>query len=160
MPYYIYGTEQNDTLYGTANTVDIMYGYGGDDVLYGYDQPDYLYGGTGNDTLDGGANTDSFFFDTAPGPGNVDTILNFVTADDTIKLENAVYTALTTTGYLSAAAFCTGAAALDASDRIIYNSATGALYYDADGTGPTAQVQFATLVGVTGTVTNADFVVY
>lgn len=41
----------------------------------------------------------------------------------------------------------TGTAAAEADDRLIFDAA-GALYYDADGTGSAAQVQFATLVGV------------
>lgn len=157
---YIYGNDLNNVLYGGDSSFDVIYGFGGDDTLYGGGATDYLYGGTGNDILDGGIHPDAFIFDTAPGPGNVDTIQNYVVAEDAIWLENAVFTALTVTGTLSAAAFCVGAAAQDAADRIIYNSATGALYYDADGTGAAAQVQFATLVGVTGTVTNTEFEVY
>lgn len=136
-----------------------IHGWTGNDALYGLGGNDTLYGYGGNDTLDGGAGSDYFVFNTALGADNVDTILNYVAADDTIRLENAVFTALTATGTLSSAAFCVGTAALDASDRIIYDSATGDLWYDADGTGAKAAVKFATLVGVTDTVTNADFVV-
>ena len=50
-----------------------------------------------------------------------------------------------TLGLLAADLFTIGSAATDGSDRFIYNSATGALSFDADGSGSLAQVQFATL---------------
>jgi serralysin len=59
---------------------------------------------------------------------------------------------------LNANAFVSGAAAADANDRIIYNAATGQLFYDADGNGAGAAVLFATLDGKPP-VTAADFLV-
>ena len=77
--------------------------------------------------------------------------------DDTIELENAVFTGLAT-GVLAAGAFHIGAAAADGDDRIIYNDVTGALIFDADGSGAGAATWFATLT--TGpSPTNEDFVV-
>ena len=78
--------------------------------------------------------------------------------NDTIQLENAIFTALTATGTLAASRFRIGANALDANDNVIYNSATGALIYDADGNGAGAAVQVAT-IGVGLAMTNADIVV-
>jgi Ca2+-binding RTX toxin-like protein len=60
---------------------------------------------------------------------------------------------------LSAAAFRLGAAAADADDRIIYDSATGRIYYDADGSGGGAKVLFAQVAAGT-TLTNTDFDCY
>jgi serralysin len=88
----------------------------------------------------------------------MDTVTGFAAIDDVIQLENAVFTALAITGVLAAGAFNTGAAATQADDRIIYNSATGALLYDADGLGVAAGIQFAALTGAP-VISAADFVV-
>ncbi|MEI5682645.1 calcium-binding protein, partial [Mesorhizobium sp. CCNWLW179-1] len=71
-------------------------------------------------------------------------ITDYNLADDMIQLENAVFTGLAN-GWLSAGAFHTGAAAHDASDRIIYNKSTGDLLFDRDGLGGAAAIKFATL---------------
>ncbi|MCA3284798.1 MAG: hypothetical protein ING16_18275 [Roseomonas sp.] len=60
---------------------------------------------------------------------------------------------------MAAGAFTIGAAATTSAHRIIYNNVTGALFYDADGSGAGSVVQFATLAGVTGTITAAEFVI-
>ena len=62
-----------------------------------------------------------------------------------MRLENAVFAALKATGTLASAAFYVGAAAHDASDRIIYNKTTGALTYNSNGNAAGGAVQFATL---------------
>ncbi|MEQ1953265.1 S8 family serine peptidase [Mesorhizobium yinganensis] len=113
----------------------------------------------GNDTLTGLGGKDFFVFSSALGASNVDKITDFNVADDTIQLENAVFTALTSTGVLAAALFKDNfLAPIDADDRIIYNSNSGSLFYDADGAGGAAAVKFATLS--TGlALTAADFVV-
>ncbi len=60
--------------------------------------------------------------------------------------------------HLSSKAFVFGAVAADSSDRIIYDDATGALYFDADGSGAGAQVQFAQLDAHLA-LTNRDFLI-
>ncbi|HVQ08596.1 MAG TPA: calcium-binding protein [Allosphingosinicella sp.] len=116
-----------------------------------------LDGKGGNDLLAGLGGADTFAFTSALGAGNVDTIFDFSAADDTIALDDAVFTGLTP-GALPAGAFVTGAAAQDLDDRIIYNQATGQLFYDADGSGAGAAVHFATLSGAPA-ITAADFMV-
>jgi hypothetical protein len=116
-----------------------------------------LEGKGGSDTLRGLAGKDTFVFATAPSAGNIDTIVDFNAADDRFLLSDSVFTALSV-GTLSAAAFranTTGKAG-DASDRIIYETDTGKLFYDADGTGIAVGIHFAT-VGTNLAITNADF---
>ena len=141
----------------TGNALDnILFAGLGNNTLNGAGGADTLNGGLGNDTLTGGANNDVFVFNTALA-ANLDIITDYNVAADTVRLENAIFTGLAA-GVLSAGAFHIGAAAADASDRIIYNAATGALSFDADGLGGAAQIQFATLS--TGLLlTAADFVV-
>jgi Ca2+-binding RTX toxin-like protein len=152
------------TLTGSANInatgnglSNVLTGNSGNNVLEGGTGHDTLDGGAGADTLAGGTGNDTFRFTTALGVGNVDTISDYSVANDTIQLDNAVFTGLAA-GALAAGAFNTGAAATQADDRIVYNSATGALLFDVDGLGGAAAIHFATLS--TGLVmNNAEFLV-
>jgi serralysin len=154
-----------DTLNGDANN-DILNGNDGNDTLIGGNGADTLKGGNGNDTLaggagndmlTGGANLDSFRFDTAlNATTNVDRIFDFSSVDDKILLSSSIFAAAGPPGTLAAGAFVTGSSAADSGDRIIYDSATGALSYDQDGTGAAAAVQFAKLSTGLG-LTHANF---
>ena len=116
-------------------------------AIYGNAGANVLDGKGGNDLLTGGAGADIFAFTAALGAGNVDTIADFVAGTDKIGLDDAIFTAIGGLGALNANAFVTGAGAADADDRIVYNSATGQLFYDADGNGGGAAILFATLQG-------------
>jgi Ca2+-binding RTX toxin-like protein len=115
-------------------------------VLVGNAGNNVLDGGNGSDLLQGLSGADMFQFTTALGAGNVDTILDFAVGTDRITLDNTVFNTLPD-GALNPNAFFTGTAAHDADDRIMYDGATGQLFYDADGNGAGAQVLFATLTG-------------
>jgi len=65
--------------------------------------------------------------------------------DDTISLSKTIFKEIGKKGHLAADAFYAGKSAHDASDRILYDSKTGALLYDDDGIGSHAAVQFAAL---------------
>jgi len=118
-----------------------------------------ISGRGGNDTLTGGLGLDKFIFDTTLNSFlNVDRITDFSVAEDSIMLDDQAFAGVGALGTLGVANFRVGAAAGDASDRIIYNSTTGALFFDPDGTGSRAQTQFAVLGAGLG-LTNQDFVV-
>ena len=148
----------DDSLTGNSAANNIS-GGGGNDTLIGGLGNDTLIGGDGNDTLIGGLGNDNYVFNTPLGAGNIDTILGFSVADDTNHLENeGIFSALSVEGFLAADAFVIGAAATQADDRIIYNSSTGGLFYDPDGSGAAAAVQFATL-GTGLVLTNLNFLI-
>jgi serralysin len=126
-------------------------------AVYGNAGANILNGKGGNDTLVGFAGADQFLFDSAPAAGNVDYLADFLAGTDRIVLDDAAFAGLGL-GALSADAFVTGAAAGDGSDRIIYNSTTGALLFDADGNGAGAAIQFAQLSAGTA-LSASDFLV-
>jgi Ca2+-binding RTX toxin-like protein len=140
----ITGSKFADTIYGGKGN-DTLKGGAGNDVLKGDAGNDTLYGGLGKDVLTGGAGKDTFVFDTKLGATNVDTITDFSVKDDRIVLDDDIFKKIGKVGDLSAAAFHIGTKAHDASDRIIYDNKSGKLWYDADGNGKGAAVQFATL---------------
>lgn len=141
---------------GTGNTLNnTLIGNTGNNILNGDAGNDKLIGGDGADRLTGGTGNDIFLFKSLSG---IDTITDYSVANDTMQLENAVFTSLLTTGVLAADQFVFGTA-VDSNDYIIYNKTSGALYYDADGSGSsTASVQIA-LIGINLALTSAEFVV-
>ncbi|MDT4330223.1 hypothetical protein ACQE3E_02505 [Methylomonas sp. MED-D] len=98
-------------------------------------------------------------FDTALNAlTNNDLISDFSVVDDTLRLDNAIFAAFTATGNIAADQFRSGAGAtaLDANDYLIYDTNDGSLYYDADGNGVGARVEFVSLTGIPA-LTAADF---
>lgn len=150
------GAAGNDTISGAAGA-DKLLGNAGADAIDGGAGNDQIYGGAGADILTGGKDADYFVFDL-PFDGNADTITDFSHRDDTFRLDNDVFTAFKGTGGLASSAFYAGAAAHDASDRIMYDAAHGAVIYDPDGTGAAAGIQFAQ-VGTGLGLTASDFTI-
>ncbi len=138
------GSREADRITGASGSSDFMHGRAGNDVLDGR---------TGTDTMTGNKGNDRFVFDSPllflPLFGgvlipNLDHITDFEHKHDTIRLAQAIFTTLGT-GHLSADAFHRGALAADGEDRIIYHRSEGKLFFDPDGTGPSAQSEFAIL---------------
>ncbi|MBI2993492.1 MAG: hypothetical protein HYY48_04855 [Gammaproteobacteria bacterium] len=158
---------------GTGNTLNnALTGNSGNNFLNGGTGNDTLNGGAGNDTLVGGPGLDSlngstgrdiFLFKSPLGASSVDTISGFSHADDTIRLDDDIFTAigLAPNTVLTAAKYKENATgvATDSSDRIIYNTTNGNLFYDPDGNGPTAAVKFAVISGGPDEIDQTDFFV-
>jgi len=136
------GTSGNDTLVGTT----------GNDTIFGNSGNDWIEGRGGNDVLSGGSGMDSYVFREF-GAANADTLNNFDGNNwDSLRFDNAAFTGLGADGRFTAgdARFFAGAGATgghDADDRIVYNTSTGQLYYDADGSGAGGAELVATIQG-------------
>jgi Ca2+-binding RTX toxin-like protein len=145
------GQELDNIITGNAGANHLS-GGGGDDRLDGKDGADHLDGGPGDDV---------FIFSSALGAGNVD-IIDDLQPHDRIELDNAVFAGLSE-GTLSASAFKDlghhGATA-DASDRILYNSDTGDLFFDADGSGNGAAAILFANIGRHTALSANDFLIF
>jgi Ca2+-binding RTX toxin-like protein len=153
------GNALNNSLTGNSanNTLN---GGAGADTLIGGNGSDILVGGAGNDSLTGGAGSDSFLYDTGAAFSSasvgIDALADFVkTQADKIILDRTTFTSITSaagTGFSIAGEFATvttdAAAATSAAD-IVYNSASGKLFYNQNGTAADfgTGAQFATLTG-------------
>lgn len=116
---------------------------------------DVLNGGAGNDMLSGGpGGADQFVFSDALGATNVDTILNF-DGSDTLVLDHTVFGGLAP-GDLTAAQFALGSATGSAA-QIVYDQATGALFYDTNGASEGGATQFAVMNGAPTTLGYSHF---
>ncbi len=160
------GSLFNDVMFASA-AGNWLSGYGGSDILIGgagndvisgdsgFGHPtvdpgdDILEGGAGNDELAGEEGADSYVFRHAPGTANADAVFTFASGEDTIVLDGNAHADIGPSGDFAAgdARFRAGTSAQDADDRVVYNAATGELWYDADGNGGGAMQLIATLEG-------------
>ena len=149
------GDAGNDSLVGGAGD-DNLIGDAGDDTLIGGDGDDNLVGGDGNDVLISGNGITTFTFDTGAAFDSsdlgLDSILNFVGSQDRISLEQSTFNALTGTssGGLASSewAVVDDNSEVESSDAlIVYNSETGALFYNQNGSeaGLGSGAQFAAI---------------
>ncbi|AOF94103.1 hemolysin-type calcium-binding repeat family protein (plasmid) [Sinorhizobium sp. RAC02] len=142
---------------GTGNAGNnALLGNSGNNVLNGGAGNDTLNGGLGKDMLIGGSGQDTFVFDTALRSTDIDTIGDFIVKDDSIWLDDDIFSKAGKVGDLAVDAFYVGARAHDESDRVIFDKKTGKLWYDADGSGKGGAIQFA-LLDKGLVVTAADF---
>ncbi|MFZ2724978.1 MAG: hypothetical protein WAX77_01870 [Methylococcaceae bacterium] len=161
-------------LVGTGNELNnVLTGNTGNNALYGLSGNDTLMGGAGNDTLDGGDDSDVmtggtgndvFMFANVINSTTRETITDMnVGSNDTIYLDNGVYTKLTVTGTLNAANFrsSTTGVAVDSNDYLTYNTSTGILSYDNNGNAAGGIIQIA-LIGTSThpALTYTDFFVF
>jgi serralysin len=140
-----------------ADNVAIAYGTVIENAVGG-SGADILIGNNAANSLTGGAGADRFVFNAV---GSVDTVTDFVSGIDKLAFDNAVFTRAGADGALAAGALRAGAGltrGLDADDRIVFDTATGDLYYDQDGFGSGAAVKVAHLDGV-GALSVADVMV-
>lgn len=121
----------------------VLDGLGGKDTLRGGAETTILDGGKGKDKLYGADGfADQFLFDTKPGNRNFDKVFDFTRGEDKVILDNDVFRAIGPS--LTRKEFYVGSEAHDGSDRLIYDKANGALYYDQDGIGGRDAVKIAT----------------
>lgn len=143
----VYGGSGKDKITGDSRA-NWLYGNAGDDSLSGAGGNDLLSGHAGNDTLSGGSGSDLFLLGGTPAGNNVDTIKDFA-AEDVIGLDWFTFAefigdTVEDEEFASGAGFTS---AQDVTDRLIYNTTDGRLYFDEDGVGGAAAIQIAILTG-------------
>ncbi len=156
----LFGAEGNDNLRGGTGD-DMLDGGLGNDTLLGGEGNDMLIGSFGNDVLTGNAGADSFIFNSSN--QGIDIITDFLAVDDTLYISAAGFGGgLTPGATLTAAELLVGSGAITPTSdtqRFIYNTASGALFFDADGNqSGFATVQIATLT-TKPLITNDDILV-
>ncbi|WP_298917128.1 calcium-binding protein [uncultured Nostoc sp.] len=137
-----------------------IYGTDNNDNIVGSNGNDTLYGGNGNDTLTGGKGSDTFALDYINIYANeVDNFYDFNPTNDLIRVSASIFGEALSLGSLHTTQFTIGTSATTNKERFIYNSATGALFFDLDGSASGfTQVKFAQLSpGLS--LTNNNFVV-
>lgn len=142
----IIGNATANTLLGMGGA-DLLHGEGGNDVLNGGDGDDTLSGGDGVDRLTGGAGADVFLF-SSKFTRDYDIVNDFVSGVDRIGVDGQTF-GLMASNSLSEQFFESGESgrASSAQTRFIYETDSGSLWFDADGSGAGAKSLIGTFKG-------------
>ncbi|MEL0588428.1 MAG: calcium-binding protein, partial [Planktothrix rubescens PR221] len=138
------GGTENDRLDGGLGNDNLIGGSGADQLL-GSDGNDSLSGDAANDILTGGLGVDKFIYNTNAAftttALGVDSITDFTIAQgDLIVLDKTTFTSISSiagTGFSVVSEFAkvtTDALAATSAADIVYNSTTGGLFYNQNGT--------------------------
>jgi Ca2+-binding RTX toxin-like protein len=137
---------ENGTLSGDSATT--LTGNSLNNVLIGNGAANVLAGGPGNDALTGGPGADCFVFNSGLNAAlNVDSITDFQSGSDKLLLSDVIFSnvpagPLAPTNFVAAA----GAIALDSDDFILYDTVTGQVSYDSDGSGALSAIHYTSLM--------------
>lgn len=135
-------TTGNDIFNGTGGrSGDIFAGSGNSQIVGGKGNV-VIHLGTGFNSVTGGPNHNQLIFDS-PLVGQFDTFKHFAHGHDTIVLKMADFPGLPL-GVLDSAHFQNGAP-VNGNPQIDYNSSTGVLVFDPDGTGGAAPKEIAVI---------------
>ena len=151
------GSSFDDVIRGDSG-INKLEGRGGADLLAGGDGNDVVVGGAGKDILNGGAGNDRFDYLALSDAG--DTIRDFRNAtgnNDALRFDGDVFGGLAN-GALAAKHFVANAAgvATTLDQHFVYETDTGILRYDANGSAAGGVTVIATLTGAPG-LTAGDF---
>lgn len=142
---------------------DVINGGGGADTLIGGEGQDWLNGGAGKDILKGGAGADSFYFATVAEAG--DTVSDFKHGEDHIVLSASGFGIGSNhefSFYAASQVYLYNGNALYAPSNaptLIYNSDTGKLLFDGDGSGTAQKALFVATLTNAAQITFDDFLI-
>jgi Ca2+-binding RTX toxin-like protein len=166
------GSLHDLTINGLAGA-DTIYGSAADDTIVGGTGADLMYGGLGNDTfevsnIETNGSDSIWYFTTDADAAGIAEGVDWIEFSDTDLLAATGFTAyggtstsvVTLNDETTEVAFVSNATGLadEAYATFVYNTATGVLSFDADGTGTTASsITVATLYNDDGSMVITDF---
>ena len=153
------GGKGSETMnYGLSNTTNWISGDQGGDIIVGGTVNDYIIGGVGSDTITTGTGTDTVIYYATNEGGDTITSGGFDPTLDKLAFRSAGFGGITA---LNSGNFFTGAPpsipGTNTSPLFTYNTSSGVLTYDSNGSTSGGDTVIATFAGTPPTLTTSNF---